>query len=109
MSYEKDLKHLKKEYKKSSEKLREAEICGHQADVDIWENDLVNISHQIYIHEQASKAEVYEKLPRDILQTIRTLQAEVPRTRDHLIAIGTYQTILNHLKSYGLEADEDEL
>lgn len=62
MSYEKELEYLRKEFKKSEDKFREAEREGYETDADIWQNDMENIGHQIHIHERAAKADEYEKI-----------------------------------------------
>lgn len=40
MSYEKELAYLRKEFKKSEDKFREAEREGYGADADIWQDEV---------------------------------------------------------------------
>src|SRR5699024_3563127 len=47
-------------FNKSSAKFHQAEAEGYETDAEMWENDMVNIGHQIHIHEQAAKAGEYE-------------------------------------------------
>lgn len=60
MSYEEEIAYLRKELKKSEDKFREAEQEGYETDANVWENDMENLGRQIYLYEQASKADEYE-------------------------------------------------
>lgn len=60
MSYEKELAELRKEWKKSTEKYEEAIENGYDVDADMWSHDVMEIERQIYVYEQASKADEYE-------------------------------------------------
>ncbi|WP_411842194.1 hypothetical protein [Salinicoccus sp. HZC-1] len=60
MEYEKEIARLKKERNKSAEKYKEAEDECYITDSEIWLNDIENLDYQIYIHEQAAKADANE-------------------------------------------------
>ena len=77
MNYEKELAYLRKEFKKSEDKFREAEREGYEADADIWQDDMVNIGHQIHIHEQAAKADEYEAKSQAFDEIVGCLEKQV--------------------------------
>lgn len=60
MSYDEELEYLRKEFKKSEAKFREAEREGWHTDANIYEDNMANLGYQINIHEQAAKADEYE-------------------------------------------------
>lgn len=60
MSYEKELEHLRKEFKMSKAKFHEAEREGWHTDANIYKDNMENFEYQIDIHEQAAKTEEYE-------------------------------------------------
>ena len=60
MSYEKELAELRKNWKKSTDKYEEAIEYGFVVDAAIRSHDVMEIERQIYVYEQATKADEYE-------------------------------------------------
>lgn len=60
MSYEKELAELRKNWKKSTDKYEEAIEYGFVVDAAMRSHDVMEIERQIYVYEQATKADEYE-------------------------------------------------
>ena len=75
MVYEKELEYLRKEFNKSSAKFHLAEAEGYETDAEMWGDDMVNIGHQIHIHEQATKADEYEAKAESYTKLVSQISA----------------------------------
>ena len=78
MSYEKELEHLRKEFKKSKAKFHEAEREGWHTDANIYKDNMENFKYQIHIHEQAAKSNQYEA---DLNEVKRQLKIKIRHAR----------------------------
>src|SRR5699024_5253415 len=119
MSYEKELAELRKNWKKSTDKYEEAIEYGFVVDAAMRSHDVMEIERQIYVYEQATKADEYEAKAKAYDDTLKTLDKLInnderfkeARSNDFVagMLIG-YENIFNLMGDYIKENGEsDEL
>src|SRR5699024_6582234 len=74
MSYEKELAELRKNWKKSTDKYEEAIEYGFVVDAAMRSHDVMEIERQIYVYEQATKADEYEAKNNELLEELQYLR-----------------------------------